>query len=260
MFSNNTAKNYSGGALCIGAHNTDTLNYLDVHDNTAQRYGGGIYINNSTTEGTLTNSKIHNNTTSWAGGGVDIHNYLYYQETKVDNTTVITRTDKPGNFTIQDCKITENSTTGTDGNSIGGGGIGITSDLRRGELYKEDSGTVNIIDTVVEDNTTTLAGGGIYCGYNGTNNTSGTAATTAIDATNKYKYSGGAVAVRNNTTTIKDGTLITDNTSGVDGGALYIRSSRVRSARQRLKAQRKATCLILIGAQALSPRAMTILP
>lgn len=234
VFSNNTAKNYSGGALCIGAHNTDTLNYLDVHDNTAQWYGGGIYINNSTTEGTLTNSKIHNNTTSRAGGGVDIHNYLYYQETKVDNTTVITRTDKPGNFTIQDCKITENSTTGTDNNCSGGGGIGITSDLRRGELYKEDSGTVNIIDTVVEGNTTTLAGGGIYCGYNGTNNisggsisnnTSGTAATTAIDATNKYKYSGGAVAVRNNTTTIKDGTLITGNTSGVDGGALYVKNA-----------------------------------
>ena len=241
VFSNNTAKNYSGGALCIGAHNTDTLDYLDVHDNTAQRYGGGIYINNSTTEGTLTNSKIHNNTTSWAGGGVDIHNYLYYQETKVDNTTVITRTDKPGNFTIRDCEITDNSTTGTDGNSSGGGGIGITSDLRRGELYKEDSGTVNIIDTVVEGNTTTLAGGGIYCGYNGTNNisggsisnnTSGTAATTAIDATNKYKYGGGAVAVRNNTTTIKGGTVIAGNTSGVDGGALYVKNadSRVLAA------------------------------
>ena len=237
VFRNNTAKNYSGGALCIGAHNTDTLDYLDVHDNTALRYGGGIYINNSITVGTLTNSKIYNNTTSWAGGGVDIHNYLYYQETKVDNTTVITRADKPGNFTIQDCKITENSTTGTDNNCSGGGGIGITSDLRRGELYKEDSGTVNIIDTVVEGNTTTLSGGGIYCGYNGTNNisggsisnnTSGTAATTAIDAVNKYKYGGGAVAVRNNTTTIKDGTLITDNTSGVDGGALYVKNADSR--------------------------------
>ena len=237
VFSNNTAKNYSGGALCIGAHNTDTLDYLDVHDNTALRYGGGIYINNSTTEGTLTNSKIHNNTTSWAGGGVGIHNYLDFQETKVDNATKITRTGKPGDFTIQDCEITGNSTTGTDGNCSGGGGISITSDLRRSELYQDDSGTVNIIDTVVESNTTTLAGGGIYCGYNGTNNisggsisnnTSGTAATTAIDATNKYKYSGGAVAVRNNTTTIKDGTVIAGNTSGVDGGALYVKNADSR--------------------------------
>lgn len=237
VFSNNTAKNFSGGALCIGAHNTDTLDYLDVHDNTALRYGGGIYINNSTTKGTLTNSKIYNNTTSWAGGGVGIHNYLDFQETKVDNATKITRTGRPGDFTIQNCEITDNSTTGTDGNCIGGGGIGITSDLRRSELYKVDSGTVNIIDTVVESNTTTLAGGGIYCGYNGTNNisggsisnnTSGTAATTAIDATNKYKYSGGAVAVRNNTTTIKDGTLITGNTSGVDGGALYVKNADSR--------------------------------
>ena len=237
VFRNNTAKNYSGGALCIGAHNTDKLDYLDVHDSTALRYGGGIYINNSTTEGTLTNSKIHNNTTSWAGGGVGIHNYLDFQETKVDNATAIIRTGRPGDFTIRDCEITGNSTTGTDGNCSGGGGIGITSDLRRSELYKVDSGTVNIIDTVVERNTTTLAGGGIYCGYNGTNNisggsisnnTSGTAATTAIDATNKYKYSGGAVAVRNNTTTIKDGTLITGNTSGVDGGALYVKNADSR--------------------------------
>lgn len=237
VFRNNTAKNNSGGALCIGAHNTDTLAYLDVHDNTALRYGGGIYINNSTTEGTLTNSKIYNNTTSWAGGGVGIHNYLDFQETKVDNATVITRTGRPGDFTIQDCKITGNSTTGTDGNCIGGGGISITSDLRRSELYQEDSGTVNIINTVVEGNTTTLAGGGIYCGYNGTNNisggsisnnTSGTAATTAIDATNKYKYSGGAVAVRNNTTTIKGGTVIAGNTSGVDGGALYVKNADSR--------------------------------
>ena len=90
---------------------------------------------------------------------------------------------------------------------------------------------------MVEGNTTTLAGGGIYCGYNGTNNisggrisnnTSGTAATTANDATNKYKYGGGAVAVRNNTTTIKDGTLITGNTSGVDGGALYVKNADSR--------------------------------
>ena len=237
VFRNNTAKNYSGGALCIGAHNTDKLDYLDVHDNTALRYGGGIYINNSTTEGTLTNSKIHNNTTSWAGGGVDIHNYLDYQETKVNNATVITRTGRPGDFTIRDCEITGNSTTGTDGNSIGGGGISITSDLRRSELYKEDSGTVNIIDTVVKDNTTTLAGGGIYCGYNGTNNisggsisnnTSGITATTAIDAVNKYKYGGGAVAVRNNTTTIKGGTVIAGNTSGVDGGALYVKNADSR--------------------------------
>lgn len=237
VFSNNTAKNFSGGALCIGAHNTDKLDYLDVHDNTALRYGGGIYINNSTTKGTLTNSKICNNTTSWAGGGVGIHNYLDFQETKVDNATKITRTGKPGDFTIQDCEITGNSTTGTDGNCIGGGGISITSDLRRSELYKEKSGTVNIIDTVVESNTTTLAGGGIYCGYNGTNNisggsisnnTSGTAATTAIDATNKYKYGGGAVAVRNNTTTIKDGTVIAGNTSGVDGGALYVKNADSR--------------------------------
>ena len=237
VFSNNTAKNYSGGALCIGAHNTDTLDYLDVHDNTALRYGGGIYINNSTTKGTLTNSKIHNNTTSWAGGGVGIHNYLDFQETKVDNATKITRTGRPGDFTIQNCEITDNSTTGTDGNCSGGGGISITSDLRRSELYKEKSGTVNIIDTVVEDNTTTLAGGGIYCGYNGTNNisggsisnnTSGTAATTAIDATNKYKYSGGAVAVRNNTTTIKGGTVIAGNTSGIDGGALYVKNADSR--------------------------------
>lgn len=237
VFSNNTAKNYSGGALCIGAHNTDTLAYLDVYDNTALRYGGGIYINNSTTEGTLTNSKIYNNTTSWAGGGVGIHNYLDFQETKVDNATVITRTGRPGDFTIRDCEITGNSTTGTDGNCIGGGGISITSDLRRSELYKEDSGTVNIIDTVVESNTTTLAGGGIYCGYNGinnisggsiSNNTSGTTATTAIDAVNKYKYGGGAVAVRNNTTTIKGGTVIAGNTSGVDGGALYVKNADSR--------------------------------
>ena len=237
VFSNNTAKNYSGGALCIGAHNTDKLDYLDVYDNTALRYGGGIYINNSTTEGTLTNSKICNNTTSWAGGGVDIHNYLDFQETKVDNTTAITRTGKPGDFTIRDCEITGNSTTGTDGNCSGGGGISITSDLRRSELYKEDSGTVNIIDTVVERNTTTLAGGGIYCGYNGTNNisggsisnnTSGITATTAIDAVNKYKYGGGAVAVRNNTTTIKGGTVIAGNTSGIDGGALYVKNADSR--------------------------------
>ena len=109
--------------------------------------------------------------------------------------------------------------------------------LRRSELYKEKSGTVNIIDTVVEDNTTTLAGGGIYCGYNGTNNisggsisnnTSGITATTAIDAVNKYKYGGGAVAVRNNTTTIKGGTVIAGNTSGVDGGALYVKNADSR--------------------------------
>ena len=179
---------------------------------------------------------------------VDVPAKNYTGTLVIPDATIVVK-DASGNETkinytnknIQNCEITGNSTTGTDGNSIGGGGISITSDLRRSELYKEKSGTVNIIDTVVEDNTTTLAGGGIYCGYNGTNNisggsisnnTSGITATTAIDAAYKYRYGGGAVAVRNNTTTIKGGTVIAGNTSGVDGGALYVKNadSRVLSA------------------------------
>ena len=221
VFSGNTAKNYSGGALCIGASNTDTLDYLDVHDNTAKQYGGGIYINQGSTEGTLTNSKIYNNTTVQTGGGVFVYAYFDYQNVKVDNVDVPTRIGKSGNFTIENCEVTGNSTTGTDGNSRGGAGIAFGADLRHSKFYGDDSGTLSIINTTVENNTSATNGGGVYGSYNTTLNISGGSISNNTAATN-----GGGVVVRNNTTTIKNGTVIEGNTAGANGGALYTWDTR----------------------------------
>ena len=221
VFSGNTAKNYSGGALCIGASNTDTLDYLDVHDNTAKQYGGGIYINQGSTEGTLTNSKIYNNTTVQTGGGVFVYAYFDYQNVKVDNVDVPTRIGKSGNFTIENCEVTGNSTTGTDGNSRGGAGIAFGADLRHSKFYGDDSGTLSIINTTVENNTSATNGGGVYGSYNTTLNISGDSISNNTAASN-----GGGVVVRNNTTTIKNGTVIEGNTAGANGGALYTWDTR----------------------------------
>lgn len=221
VFSGNTAKNYSGGALCIGASNTDTLDYLDVHDNTAKQYGGGIYINQGSTEGTLTNSKIYNNTTVQTGGGVFVYAYFDYQNVKVDNVDVPTRIGKSGNFTIENCRVTGNSTTGTDGNSRGGAGIAFGADLRHSKFYGDDSGMLNIINTTVENNTSATNGGGVYGSYNTTLNISGGSISNNTAASN-----GGGVVVRNNTTTIKNGTVIEGNTAGANGGALYTWDTR----------------------------------
>ena len=221
VFSGNIAKNYSGGAIAVGFSNTDKLDYLDVHDNTAKQYGGGIYVNGCATVGTLTNSKIYNNTTVQTGGGVFVHAYFNYQNVKVNNVDVPTRIGEACDFTIENCEVTGNSTTGTDGNSRGGGGIAMGADLRHSQFFGDDSGTLNIINTTVGNNTSGTSGGGVYGSYNTTIKISGSKIANNTAASN-----GGGVVVRNNTTTIKNGTVIEGNTAGVNGGALYTWDTR----------------------------------
>ena len=221
VFSGNIAKNYSGGAIAVGFSNTDKFDYLDVHNNTAKQYGGGIYVNGCATVGTLTNSKIYNNTTVQTGGGVFVHAYFNYQNVKVNNVDVPTRIGEACDFTIENCEVTGNSTTGTDGNSRGGGGIAMGADLRHSNFFGEDSGTLNIINTTVGNNTSGTSGGGVYGSYNTTIKISGSKIANNTAASN-----GGGVVVRNNTTTIKNGTVIEGNTAGVNGGALYTWDTR----------------------------------
>ena len=221
VFSGNIAKNYSGGAIAVGFSNTDKLDYLDVHDNTAKQYGGGIYVNGCATVGTLTNSKIYNNTTVQTGGGVFVHAYFNYQNVKVNNVDVPTRIGEACDFTIENCEVTGNSTTGTDGNSRGGGGIAMGADLRHSQFFGDDSGTLNIINTTVGNNTSGTSGGGVYGSYNTTIKISGSKIANNTAASN-----GGGVVVRNNTTTIKNGTVIEGNTAGANGGALYTWDTR----------------------------------
>ena len=220
-FSGNTARSYNGGAVCIGANNTVALDYLDVHDNKANQYGGGVYVNGGGTDGSLTNSKIYDNTTVQTGGGVFVYAYFNYYNVKVDNVDVPTRIGKACDFTIENCEVTGNATTGTDGNSRGGGGIAFGADLRNSKFYADDSGTLNIINTTVENNTSATTAGGVYGSYNTTLNISGGSISNNTAATN-----GGGVVVRNNTTTIKDGTVIEGNTAGTNGGALYTWDTR----------------------------------
>lgn len=221
VFSGNIAKNYSGGAIAVGFSNTDKLDYLDVHDNTAKQYGGGIYVNGGATVGTLTNSKIYNNTTVQTGGGVFVYAYFNYQNVKVNDVDVPTRIGEACDFTIENCEITGNSTTGTDGNSLGGGGIAMGADLRHSKFFGDDSGTLNIINTTVGNNTSGTSGGGVYGSYNTTINISGSKIANNTAASN-----GGGVVVRNNITTIKNGTVIEGNTAGANGGALYTWDTR----------------------------------
>lgn len=221
VFSGNIAKNYSGGAIAVGFSNTDKLDYLDVHDNTAKQYGGGIYVNGGATVGTLTNSKIYNNTTVQTGGGVFVYAYFNYQNVKVNDVDVPTRIGEACDFTIENCEVTGNSTTGTDGNSLGGGGIAMGADLRHSKFFGDDSGTLNIINTTVGNNTSGTSGGGVYGSYNTTINISGSKIANNTAASN-----GGGVVVRNNITTIKNGTVIEGNTAGANGGALYTWDTR----------------------------------
>ena len=220
-FSGNKANNGHGGAVFVGYNNTDTLDYLNIHDNTATQYGGGIYVNGSGTVGTLTNSTLANNTATRIGGGLYINGYFCYENVKVDGKDVPTRGGEACDFTVQDCEITGNATTGTDGNSRGGAGIGIGSDLRSSLFYKDTSATVKVIDTTIENNTSALMGGGVYAGYNCVLTISGGSISHNTAASN-----GGAVAIRNNTTTIQNGTIIEGNTAATGGGALYAADNR----------------------------------
>ncbi|MCG5470593.1 hypothetical protein LADH09A_004548 [Micromonospora sp. LAH09] len=148
----NTAS-FRGGGIRGGLSSTTEVRNTEVNDNRASSEGGGIF-----TDGTfhLEHSKIHHNEAGQRGGGVF---------------------NQIGQFTADDSWISENTASTNSGIEHGGGiynGSG-TVNLRRthvdrnkavgsssqaGGIY--NNATLNLTETKVTDNISTLAPGGIF--------------------------------------------------------------------------------------------------
>jgi hypothetical protein len=141
-----------------------------IHDHHASGIAGGIYCSDAT----ITNTSFYNNSTDTQGGGV----YLIYST--ISNSSVY------------------NNTAGTQGGGVFGRGLTIT-------------------DTSITGNTAPDAGGVHLSSYNNIIN-----GATIIDSNTATQNGGGVYLTGAGTYTIDGTTAITNNTATLDGGGIYL--------------------------------------
>ncbi len=169
---------YYGGGIYSNA-TALTINDCIISGNEDywNEYGGGIYTVGSGSL-TLSNTTISHNTAKYRGGGI------FHEST--------------GNLTITGSTISYNSTDTDDGGGISCSGVC----------------TVEITNSLFDNNYAALGGGGIYLGY-------GTITLTNTDVTNNTSHlKGGGILHNNNTPITITGGSISNNTAedGYGGG------------------------------------------
>ena len=169
IFSNNAAGD--GGAIYSNG-GTLIINNSTIADNTALGEGGGISGGGLT----MNNSIVRNNTAGRNGGGI-----------------------VSGTGSINNSIITGNSTTRTDVQASGGGGIYVV-------------GQTTINNSTISNNTTGRSGGGIYNDERANIISSTLSGNSAADSGGGI-YSSSAMNVVNST--------ISGNTAGFDGGGIF---------------------------------------
>ena len=203
-----TSSTVSGNTASLGSgiyNNGGTLNLINstISNNIEALAGGGIYSDYGVLN--LTNSTVNNNSATFSAGGILIG---------ANGTATLTNSTISGNSTdfiaggIYNGGFTTiiNSTIGTISNYNTAGGNG-------GGIYN-NSGTVFLTDSHVEQNTAGGDGGGIY---------SNGGTLTLNDSTitgNVASDDGGGIHSNDGTANIIDST-ISDNLAGNDGGGIY---------------------------------------
>lgn len=215
------------------ASTSATLRNVYIHNNTGN-YGGGVDIlmNVPSTTPTLTvtldSCTITNNTkTSSFGGGINVtegpSNASNAQApvVTINYSTINNNTAQSGGgiYVGDDCVLTitkscaSGNTSTASAGSDGGGGLHI------------QSGTISLNEMIVENNTATQYGGGIFIrhGYTGTRNFS---LSNSI-IRNNNATDGGGVYVANRYLATFTNCLFYENTASDEGGALCIYDSDV---------------------------------
>ena len=189
-FKNTTGNN--GGAISISSSNAieATVTDCSIDGGVAANQGGGIYCMAKTFTINGTSNSIQNCTATYAGGGI------YHGRDKDVSIG--------SSFSMSNCVI-ENCT------SISG---------RGGGLFTQ-AGTVLLTESVIENCSTPLLGGGVYI-YNKDGTGKATLDSVTIENCSAAGNGGGLYYERTEATlSLLNGSSITDNTSGGQGGGVY---------------------------------------
>ncbi|MBN3944978.1 MAG: hypothetical protein HWQ38_00165 [Nostoc sp. NMS7] len=188
IISNNTAN--SGGGIEGRYYSNTTVNNSIISGNTANN-GGGIYIDISEDSQTLSvsNSSISDNTASFSGGGIGVGDY----EDAYSGITI----------TVSNSIISGNSALKGNGGGIydgaGGGGSYDTTGAIIISIPGLTPNTLNVINSIISNNSAGTDGGGIY-NYSEVQNDIPNFTSSTINVTNS---------------------IINGNSAGADGGSIY---------------------------------------
>ena len=186
---------YGGGITTLGEV---TLNNSKVMYNHAESYGGGIYLKGESAKLSLTNgSNVSYNTSIKEGGGIDAN---------IDGANA--RID------INDSEVSYNR-AGKDG-----GGINL------GDSSASQQASLSLINSKVQGNVSSWAGGGIALDCSGT--THHFMVTNSTISDNVAAAYGGAIYAKKDINCWRfSGSTISGNTAKSDGGALYLEGEAI---------------------------------
>ncbi len=196
------AELYGGGLSANGGAMLVTLSSIT---NCASGYvGGGLYCTGQSTI-ELTGSRVSGNTSPTDGGGAYVHSASpSIADSRFEGNSAAVGGGLWLGFsssTIRDCELSGNFASNT------GGGAHFATESR--DLF---------YDSVIHDNSATVYGGGLFCGS--------TARThmASLDLRDNYADEGGAIYFYQSRAYLLN-SILTDNESGWDGGAIRMRQS-----------------------------------
>jgi len=212
----------SGGGIRDQGNVNLTLTHMVVTNNSATADGGGVVMfntdNNSWTL-TLNNTVISNNHAGDAGGGID---------TDGTGTVVINKSQIIGNTDIHqgagiyvDVAAGSSSPLGADMTMTGtvvSNNVALAHDVTAsgGGISNAGTGTINILNSTVENNFS----GGMGGGFSDENNNGTLVVKNSLFLNNSAISDGGAIQEGGPSTTITN-TEFKGNSSGANGGALF---------------------------------------
>jgi parallel beta-helix repeat protein len=232
----NVADN-GGGLFAAFAH--PTVSNSHIYSNTAGFSGGGIYLNNSS-DATLTGNTVYDNVaSSLSGGGI-------YMRNSPDSTLVgITVHDNVagggGGLFLENCDscflaashiFTNTSSTfgggvflaGSDGLTVSRSLIQDNRAEQGGGLYINNSKNVNLQDNSIEENTSTISGGGVFVFAQ----SDGTTLQENVVADNRAGGDGAGIQVQDSASAVLINNIIVENQltgAGSNGAGIYLNAA-----------------------------------
>ena len=229
ILSNNSA--YTGGCIYNSSALTVTITNNTLANNSATENGGGIY--NAESAGTLDvrNSTLSRNTARGSGGGIYNRSTLVVSNSTLSGNAAMTN-DGGGLWSGGGSQLTvSQSTLSNNSAATSGGGLwlygaqvtitnttlsGNTAKLNGASIYNAESGSLQLLSSVLFDNTAAGSGGGIYNRSMLVVSNSTLSGNTATANDGGGLWSGGGSQL-----TVSQSTL-SDNSAGFSGGGLWL--------------------------------------
>jgi hypothetical protein len=201
----------NGGAVYIYNGADATISDSEFVNNESSREGGAIFSDDAQ-DITLIDSEITGNVAGERGGGLNFGEGVLGDVSIVGCTFDSNHTQEYGGAAEfgQGLDIVVSNTTVSNNSAVGGAGLNFDS----------DNITATINNSTITANAAVKGGGGIYINENAslTINQSTVSANSAGGTT--LGYGGGGIAIGSDTTVVTmSGTIVSGNTSAVDGEA-----------------------------------------